>query len=163
MNHHDLRLPDDASDRRDVAEEIEIEFVVERRVDRIRRCAREQRISVGGCPYDGLGGDIGASALPILNNEWLAEPFRKPLPQYSCEGIERAARSKADNDPYRARRIGLRPRDPRQGWQRGSARGQVEEFAAGKVHMPNPLSLNPGLQVPARPVPSGRIGAFCAI
>jgi putative ABC transport system substrate-binding protein len=35
MDGHDKRLADDGCDRRDVADEIEIEFVVERRVDRV--------------------------------------------------------------------------------------------------------------------------------
>ena len=37
IDHHDIGHADDARDRRDVADEIEIELVVERRVDRVRR------------------------------------------------------------------------------------------------------------------------------
>src|SRR5215510_5513220 len=36
------------------------------------------------------------------------------------------------------RRIGLRPRDARGGRQRGSDRGQMQEFAAGKFHVEPP-------------------------
>ena len=35
IHHHDMGRADDARDRRDVADEIEIELVVERRVDRV--------------------------------------------------------------------------------------------------------------------------------
>jgi hypothetical protein len=35
MYHHDVGKADDARDRRDVADKIEIELVVERRVDRV--------------------------------------------------------------------------------------------------------------------------------
>jgi hypothetical protein len=28
---------------------------------------------------DGFGGEIGARADPVLDEEWLAKPFRKPL------------------------------------------------------------------------------------
>ena len=35
IHHHDIGHADDARDRRDVADEIEIELVVERRVDRV--------------------------------------------------------------------------------------------------------------------------------
>ena len=40
IDHHDIGHADDACDRRDVADEIEIELVVERRVDRVRRTAQ---------------------------------------------------------------------------------------------------------------------------
>jgi hypothetical protein len=48
--------------------------------------------------------------------------------------VDTAARGKADEDAHRLGRIGLRPRDPRDGRQRGSARGQMQKFAAGKFH-----------------------------
>ena len=48
IHHHDIGRADDAGDRRDVADEIEIELVVERRVDRVRRTDQQQRIAVGG-------------------------------------------------------------------------------------------------------------------
>ena len=39
-----IRLADDARDRRDVANEIEIELFVERRVDRVRRGATRRSV-----------------------------------------------------------------------------------------------------------------------
>ena len=48
IHHHDVRRAHDACDRRDVADEIEIELVVERRVDRVRRTDQEKRIAVRG-------------------------------------------------------------------------------------------------------------------
>ena len=36
--------------------------------------------------------------------------------------------AKADDQAHRPRRIGLRPRDPRHGRQRGSARGQMQKL-----------------------------------
>ena len=39
----------------------------------------------------------------------------------------------ADDDAHRPRRIGLRPRDPRHGRQRGSARGQMQKMFGGEV------------------------------
>jgi hypothetical protein len=38
MDQHDQRQANDARDRRDIADEIEIELLIERRVDRVR-CA----------------------------------------------------------------------------------------------------------------------------
>ena len=44
---HDIGHAHDAGDRRNVANEIEIELVVERRVDRVRRSDQEERVAVG--------------------------------------------------------------------------------------------------------------------
>src|SRR3989442_15457830 len=45
-----------------------------------------------------------------------------------------AARRKTYDPAHRPRRIGLRPRDPRDGWQRGGARCQIQKIPAGKSH-----------------------------
>src|SRR6516165_2613757 len=70
---HDKGHADDARDRRDVADEVEIELVVERRVDRVRRRGQQQRIAVGWRTNDRFGTDIGAPARTVLNDEWLAK------------------------------------------------------------------------------------------
>src|SRR5215831_8691769 len=46
MHQHDVGRADDACDRRDVANEIEIELVVDRRVDRVRWSDQEERIAI---------------------------------------------------------------------------------------------------------------------
>ena len=89
--HHDVGAADDARDRRDVADEIEIELVVERRVDRVRRTDQEQRVAVRGRAHDRLGGDIAAGARPVLDDELLAEPLRQPLTHQAREDVGRAA------------------------------------------------------------------------
>jgi hypothetical protein len=53
--------------RRDVADEIEIELVVERRVDCIWWTDQEERVAIWGS--DRLGADIAAGARTVLNNE----------------------------------------------------------------------------------------------
>ena len=82
----------DARDRRDVADEIEIELVVERRVDRVRRSDKEERVAVRRRPHDRLGADIGAGARPVLDDEWLAEPLRQPLADQARDDVGPAAR-----------------------------------------------------------------------
>jgi hypothetical protein len=72
MYHHHVRRADDAGDGRDVAQEIEIEFFVERGVNGIRRTGQEKRIAVGLRADDRLGAQIAASARPVFNNERLA-------------------------------------------------------------------------------------------
>ena len=134
IDHHDNGNAADARDRRDVADEIEIELVVERRVDRVRRSDQEERIAVRRRAHDRLGGDIAASARPVLDDELLAEPLRQPLTDQARDDVGRAAGGEADDDAHRPRRIGLRPRDARHGRQRGSARGQMQKLSAGKFH-----------------------------
>ena len=85
---------DDARDRRDVADEIEIELVVERRVDRVGRTDQEERIAVRRRTHDRLGGDIAAGARPVLDDELLAEPLRQPLTDQARDDVGRAAGGK---------------------------------------------------------------------
>ena len=113
MYQHDKGAADDARDRRDVADEIEIELVVERRVDRVRRTDQEERVAVRRRTHDRLGGDIATGARPVLDDEWLAEPLRQPLTHQAREDVVRTAGGKADDDAHRPRRIGLRPREAR--------------------------------------------------
>ena len=123
----------DARDRRDVADEIEIELVVERRVDRVRRADQEERVAVRRRAHDRLGGDIAAGARPVLDDEWLAEPLRQPLTDQAREDVGRAAGGKADDDAHRPRRIGLRPGDARYGRERGGTRCQMQRIDGAKV------------------------------
>ena len=69
-----------ASDGRNIADEVKIEFVIERRVDRSRRADKEERVAVGSGTHYSLGGDIGARARSAFNDDRLAEPLREPLP-----------------------------------------------------------------------------------
>ena len=124
MHKHDLGLTSDACDRGDVADEIEVEPFVERRVDRVVRGNHEERIAVGRRAHDRLGGDI-AGARPVVDDEWLTEPIGKPLPGQPRKDVGRAARGNADHDTHRPRRIGPRPSEARQRWKCGSTRCQM--------------------------------------
>src|SRR5262249_3497474 len=64
----------DARDRRNVADEAEIELVEKCRTDRVRGNDIEERVSVRRCPHRRLGADIAACAGSILDNELLTEP-----------------------------------------------------------------------------------------
>src|SRR5262245_44663448 len=134
VHHYDEGTSKDARYGLNVANEIEIEFVVERRVGRLRRTDNEQRVSVRGCAHDRLGGDIGATTRPVLDDKRLAKPLREPSTDQACHGVECAAWSSGNNDAHRPRRIGLRPRDARYGRQRGRARGQMQKISTGKFH-----------------------------
>src|SRR5712671_800175 len=47
MNDHDVWQKDETRDRRDVLNEIEVEFLIESRIDRIRWRGEEKRIAIG--------------------------------------------------------------------------------------------------------------------
>src|SRR5262245_50571761 len=134
VHHHDEWHATDTCDRRDVADEIEVEFLIERRVDRVVGTDQEQRVAVCGRTNDHLRRDIGASTRPVFDDELLAEPLRQPLTHQARGDVIRTGWSKADHNAHRPRRVGLRSRHPRNGRQRGSARGQMEKISAGKFH-----------------------------
>ena len=106
---HDIWNADDARDGRDVADEIEIELVVERRVVRVRTGGQEKRIAVRRRAHDGFSSDIATAARPILDDELLAEPLGQRLCDQPREDVGPTARGKANDDAHRPRRIGLRP------------------------------------------------------
>src|SRR5262249_47214399 len=132
---HDIRRAKNSRDWRDVADEIEIELVVERRVDRVRGADQEQRVAIRGLVRDRLGADVGTRG-PVLDSELLAETLREPLTDHACGDVARAAGGKRYDPAHRPRRIGLRPRDPRHRRQRGDAGGQMEKISAGSF-IPN--------------------------
>src|SRR6516164_7865629 len=92
MQHNHIWYPHDADHRRDVPGEVEIELVVERGVDRVRRSDQEERMAVRRRTYDRLGCDIAAGAGTVLDDERLAEPLRQPLTYETGADVGRAAR-----------------------------------------------------------------------
>jgi hypothetical protein len=58
----------------------------------------------------------------------------------ACGDIRGTAGGKPDEQAYRTVRISLRPSDARDRRQRGSARGQMQKFAAGKFHFEPPFT-----------------------
>src|SRR5262245_38267499 len=85
-------LAANARDRRDVADEIEIELFIERSVDRIRTSDQKQRVAIRWRTHDGLGGNIRTGTGPVLDDKWPAEPVRQPLPKQAPDDIGPAAR-----------------------------------------------------------------------
>src|SRR5262245_24289085 len=112
-----------ARDRGDVADQIEIELVVERSIDGVHRCGHKERIPVRGRVYDRLGGDIASRARPILDDKLLTETLRQPLSYQARHDVGGTTGGKSDDDAHRPRRIGLRPSYARDGRERGSASG----------------------------------------
>ena len=121
-------------DRRGVADEIVVECLEQRRVDRRIAARNEQRVAVGGCPNDRLGADIGAGAWTVLDDKLLAETLREPLADQTRGNVVRAAGRNGNDDTHRPRRVGLRPRNAREHGQRDRARSQMQKISAGKFH-----------------------------
>ena len=85
--HRDRRIDfkhvghaDDACYRRGVADEVEAEFRIKRRVGGDRRRHHEQRVAVRRRLEHGFGADIAAGAWPVFDDELLAEFLRQPAP-----------------------------------------------------------------------------------
>jgi hypothetical protein len=74
IDHHDALRAHDACDRRNVADEIEVEVIIERRVSCVRGADQEERIAVWGRLHDCLSPDVAACARSILDDELLTEP-----------------------------------------------------------------------------------------
>jgi hypothetical protein len=94
-------------DRRDVADEVERELVVERGVDRVRRRDEKQRVTVRGRAHDGFGGDVGGCPGPVFDDELLAESLGQPLTDQARGDVGGAAGGKADDQAHRPRRNSL--------------------------------------------------------
>ena len=80
VDHHHIRHAHDRGDRRDVAPELEMQLVVERRVDRLRRRYHQDGVSVGCRINDCLHADIACRAGPVLDDKRLPKPLRQPCP-----------------------------------------------------------------------------------
>ena len=140
MHHHHEWHATDARDRRDVADEIEVELVVKRRVDRVVATTRRSVWpSAAARTTASVAMLVPAPGRFSMTNGW-PKLLRKPLTRSCAQDVLGAARSKSDNDAYRPRRVGLRPRDARHGRERGGARCQMQKLATGKFHGDDPSS-----------------------
>jgi len=54
---------------------VEVQRIVKRRIDGVSLRDPEQRVAVGGCVHDRVGGHIGAGAGAIFDDELLPELF----------------------------------------------------------------------------------------
>ena len=136
-----MRHAHDASDWCEVADEIEVESFVERRVDRVRRTRQQKGVTVLRRPDDGLGRNIGAGTGPVLDDKLLSEPFRQPLTHQARGQVAGASGGIADDDAHWSRRVGFRPRHPRPDRKRGNAGGQMHKCSVGRFHMHLPLGF----------------------
>jgi len=111
VHHHNVGTSEDARDRRDVADEIEVELIVERRVGRVGAPDHEQRVAVLQARARPPRCRCAATR-PIVDDELLAELFRQSLTYQARRDVGRAGRRDWHADAPAAS-IGLRPCDAR--------------------------------------------------
>src|SRR5262249_55974054 len=133
IHQHDKGAADHADDR-DVANEIEIEPVIQCRIDCDSRVKPKKRMAVGWRTNDCFGGDVAGCACPVLDDDWLAELFCERLSQQADEDVGAPTGWIAHDPAYRSRWIGLRPGKARRDRQHDRACGQMQDVAAWKSH-----------------------------
>jgi len=134
MHHHHVGEEQRPGHRRAVANEIERQLVVERRIDGVVRSGEADGIAVGRRAQHRRHADISASADLVLDEDLLAQAFRQILSNDACYGVVWPAGSERHDPMYRPCRIGLRPHGARDGRQRGSNSCQTQKLTAGKFH-----------------------------
>src|SRR5262249_44864312 len=111
------------------------DFVVQGWVDDDVGRNNEYGVAVGCCPCPLTHADIAASTAYVLDVELFPEMLGQTLRDQAAEYIRRTAGRVGNDHTYRSRWIGLRlrPRDPRDGRERGGGRGQMQKIFGGEV------------------------------
>jgi hypothetical protein len=104
--------------------------------------SEQDGIAVWASTGDRSGAQRTAAAALVLDDNRAQQWFDLLCP-WTTDRVEPSARRKRNHKPDRTRRIGLRPRDARDGRQRGSARGQMQKLSAGKFHRGPSVSCKP--------------------
>src|SRR5262249_62067273 len=97
--------------------------------------AKKKLIPSRGCFAARLGCDIWAGTWAILDDKGLTKPLGKPLTHQPRNDVIAAGGRESHDPVHWPRGIGLRPGEAHGGWQRGSARCEMQECAAGKSHI----------------------------
>ena len=143
VDHQDVGHARGAGDRRDVAQEVEVQVLVERVVDGVCRHPLQQRVAVRRGLHHRLGPDVAAGARAVLDQDRLADPLRQPLPHQPGIDVGAATGRKSDDDADRLRRIGLRPRAARQ-----RRRGERRPVAICRIRRRESFILVPSIILP---------------
>src|SRR5262249_59435564 len=133
MHHEHIGQEHRSCDGSTVTKEVERKLFVQRRINGVVRSNVSDCVAVRRRTEDGSHSDVAASANSVFYYYLLAKFLRKELPDDSSDCVIRASRRKGYDPVNWPRRIGLRLREARHGWERGSASGQIQECAAGEV------------------------------
>jgi hypothetical protein len=134
VHHHHVGEQHRPGNRRAVANEIERQLVVERRIDGVVGSDEADGVAVGERAQRRRHADISTGADLVLDDKLLAQAFRQILSDDARHSVVWSAGSKRHDPMYRSRGIGLCPCDARDGRQRGSHTYQMQKLTAGKCH-----------------------------
>src|SRR6516162_4065600 len=111
MHDQDADPSMSARDRRDIAQDIEIELIVERDVPTISRSKLQEGVAIRGRSHDCLGSNIAARTRPVFDDELLTKVLRQPLTEKTCKQVRHAPRRKSNDQADRSRRIAQAKRE----------------------------------------------------
>src|SRR6185437_3091322 len=131
-HHH--RKANEPADRHEIAQEIELEMMIEGGVDAVRGADQEQGVAIRRSARYCLCGDRAARAVAVIDKEGLAKPPRQPVGGEPCNHIRSTAGNAADDDPHRPSRIIKRASARAQYRHRGADCGEVEKASAAEMH-----------------------------
>ena len=135
---HHQRDDVDATDRDDVREEVEVEFVVQRGVDGVLRVDQQKGIAIARRTGHEFGRDIAGRAGAGLDDELLAELVRHELGDQAGRDVGRTAGGLPNDEFDRMCRIGLGASDTGRGWHQGGGARKLEKAAALNRHAGSP-------------------------
>src|SRR5262249_34212198 len=124
-----------------------------------------QRVTVRRRPNDRCEPDVAGGSRPVLDDERATELLGEPFGNQASVDVVRAAGRKTNDEAHRPRRIGVCPRDPRDGGECGGARCEMEKISAGEVYglpLRNAAALHSSV-IPAARTPSPRLSASSAM
>ena len=98
------------------------------------RGREQKRIAVRRSLQDRPGTHRAIATRTVLDHDLGAVHVLEFLGVEACQRIDGTAGGEWDNHAHRSRGIGLRAGEARDSGQRGRARGQMQELAAGKFH-----------------------------
>jgi hypothetical protein len=105
MDHYDTGCTRDACNRGDVADEIEAEIVVERRVPRVGRRDVKERVPIGARPDNHISSEIASRTRLIVDDDLLPKPLRQPLCCETRNNVGQAAGKVLNDQVHRSRRV----------------------------------------------------------
>src|SRR5262245_54835699 len=97
---YDVWHADNSGNRREVTEEIVIEFVVEGRVNRMCRTDQEECVAVSRRTRHRLGREVAARSRTVFDDKLLAEPLGQPLSDEPRGDIGAPSRRKSNDDTH---------------------------------------------------------------
>src|SRR5262249_53767449 len=98
------------------------------------------RVAIRSRAGDAAGADAPIRPADVFDDDGLSKRTSHAFGKYPANCIGNATPRERHDHRDGARRIGLRPYHGREGWQRGSTRGQLQKLTARKFHGGPPVS-----------------------